>query len=72
MHAWAESAAQGKNLLDAARAARNFLPSETSDKAFVTGFSVGGHAMSRANEIADVYAPDLEIMGHYRNVGRRR
>ena len=63
MHAWAESAAQGKNLLDAARAARNFLPSETSDKAFVTGFSVGGHAMSRANEIADVYAPDLEIMG---------
>ena len=63
MHPWAESAAQGKNLLDAGRAAHNFVPSDASRKTFVTGFSIGGHAMSRANEIADVYAPDLEIMG---------
>ena len=63
MHPWAESAAQGKNLLDAARAARNFVPSSANRKTFITGFSIGGHAMSRANEIADVYAPDLEIMG---------
>jgi len=63
MHPWAESAAQGKNLLDAARAAHNFGPGEANRKTFVTGFSIGGHAMSRANEIADVYAPDLEILG---------
>ena len=63
MHPWAESAAQGKNLLDAARAARNFVPGETNNTTFITGFSVGGHAMSRANEIGDVYAPDLEIIG---------
>ena len=63
MHPWAESAAQGKNLLDAARAAHNFIPSGANRKTFITGFSIGGHAMSRANEIADVYAPDLEILG---------
>jgi hypothetical protein len=63
MYAWAQSAAQGKNLLDAARAARNFAPSNAGIRTILTGFSVGGHAMSMANEIADIYASDLELIG---------
>jgi hypothetical protein len=63
MYAWAQSAAQGKNLLDAARAARNFAPSNAGIRTILTGFSVGGHAMSKANEIADIYASDLDLIG---------
>jgi len=63
MYAWAQSAAQGKNLLDAARAAGNFAPAEAGNRTVLTGFSIGGHAMSKANEIASVYAPDLDLIG---------
>jgi len=63
MYAWAQSSAQGKNLLDAARAAGNFAPAGAGNRTVLTGFSVGGHAMSKANEIASVYAPDLDLIG---------
>ena len=63
MYAWSISSALGKNVLDAARAAQNFQIAKANKKTFLTGFSIGGHVMSKANEIADVYSPDVELLG---------
>jgi hypothetical protein len=63
MYAWSQSSALGKNILDAARAAQNFNLAKANKDTFITGFSIGGHAMSKANEIADVYSPETNLLG---------
>ncbi len=52
-------------VLDGIRAAINFTPAGVSPGAAVAlaGFSGGGHASAWAAELADEYAPDLNIVG---------
>lgn len=59
--------AEGRVLLDAARATRSLSDSEgevtLGDATFVAGFSQGGHAAFAAADLAQTYAPELNISG---------
>ncbi len=59
--------AEGRVLLDAARATRALLGeldgSPTSESVFVGGFSQGGHAAFAAADLASSYAPDVPLKG---------
>ena len=63
MYAWSQPVAQAKNILDASRAAQRFHPAEAGDKTFILGVSIGGHSVAKANEEAEVYAPDVDLIG---------
>jgi acetyl esterase/lipase len=49
-------------VLDSVRAARRVV-TDTSDRAAVFGHSQGGHAAVFADQIADTYAPDIDLVG---------
>jgi pimeloyl-ACP methyl ester carboxylesterase len=51
----------GNNVLDAVRAARELLGSDTSDRVILWGHSQGGQAALFAAELAPQYAPELDI-----------
>jgi hypothetical protein len=55
--------AAGHDVLDAARAARRFLPDVTSDRVILFGRPNGADAVTSAAEMAEEYAPDLDIRG---------
>lgn len=52
---------EGRNVLDAARAARQLPNTGTSDRLALWGHSQGGHAALFAAELAAEYAPDLTL-----------
>lgn len=52
---------EGRNVLDAARAARKVLGSEASDRVVLWGHSQGGQAVLFAAQLAASYAPDLDV-----------
>lgn len=54
---------EGRNVLDAARAARALPDLALVRRTFVWGHSQGGHAASFAGQIAAAYAPDLPLTG---------
>lgn len=62
VHPYLVSASEGRGVLDAARAARALVP-ETADSLVVAGHSQGGHAALAAAEIADDWAPALDLVG---------
>jgi pimeloyl-ACP methyl ester carboxylesterase len=53
--------AEGRMVLDAIRATRNFLKS--NPPVFVAGFSQGGHAIFAAADLERSYAPEVRITG---------
>jgi hypothetical protein len=55
--------AAGHDVLDVARAARGFLPDATSDRVILFGRPNGADAVTSAAEVAEEYAPDLDIRG---------
>ena len=63
LHTYAQAGAYGKSMLDAARAAQRFNPAAGNNDVIFLGFSAGGSALAKASEIADDYAPDLNILG---------
>ena len=54
---------EGRNLLDAARAARNLPETGAGDEVVLWGHSQGGHAALFAGQLAPDYAPDLQVLG---------
>lgn len=54
---------EGRNVLDAIRAARQFPEIALSDRLLMRGHSQGGHAAAFASQMAASYAPELEIEG---------
>ena len=54
---------EGRNVLDAARAARALPEVSLADPTFIWGHSQGGHAAAFAAMLAPDYAPDLVIEG---------
>ena len=63
LHTYAQAGAYGKSMLDAARAAQRFNPAAGNDDVLFLGFSAGGSALAKASEIADDYAPELNVLG---------
>lgn len=51
----------GRNMLDAARAARSLLKEEASSRVVLWGHSQGGQGALFAGQIATSYAPDLDV-----------
>lgn len=54
-------ATEGRNVLDAARAARDFLGSAASDRVLLWGHSQGGQAALFAAQVWKEYAPELDL-----------
>ena len=52
----------GRNVLDAARAARRLLKDDASDRVVLWGHSQGGQAALFAAQLAPVYAPELRVL----------
>jgi acetyl esterase/lipase len=62
------SVAEGRTMLDAIRAVRAFFESHSASvvpapKAFIAGYSQGGHAAFAAADLRSSYAPDVRIAG---------
>lgn len=54
---------EGRNVLDAARAARDFLGSAASDRVLLWGHSQGGQSVLFAAQLWKAYAPELDVRG---------
>jgi pimeloyl-ACP methyl ester carboxylesterase len=54
---------EGRNVLDAARAARDFLGTAAADRVLLWGHSQGGQAVLFAAQLWKSYAPELELLG---------
>lgn len=54
---------EGRAVLDAARAARQVSGTAFTDQTVIWGHSQGGHAALWAGQLAESYAPDLDIVG---------
>jgi alpha-beta hydrolase superfamily lysophospholipase len=55
--------AAGHAVLDAARAARQLPGAGAGGRVLLAGHSEGGHAVLWAAELADAYAPELQVVG---------
>jgi alpha-beta hydrolase superfamily lysophospholipase len=63
IHPYLVGAAEGQDVLDAARAARQLPHSDTSDKVVIMGHSEGGQAALYAGQLAKTYSPELDVVG---------
>jgi dipeptidyl aminopeptidase/acylaminoacyl peptidase len=63
IHPYLVGASEGRAVLDSIRAARAFTNEADDAKAVVYGHSQGGHAVLFAAEIAEGYAPDVDLVG---------
>lgn len=62
-HSYLSGRSEGQSVIDLVRAARN-VPDAGAGKEWVSiGESQGGHAVLFADELADSYAPELELIG---------
>jgi dienelactone hydrolase len=63
VHHYLHGVAEGRSVLDAARAARAFAPRKLSKRVIVAGHSQGGHAALFATSLAPSWTPDLRVRG---------
>lgn len=63
VHPYLVGVSEGRNVLDAARAARRIRATDAGRYVVVFGHSQGGHAALFAGELAERYAPDLSLQG---------
>lgn len=54
---------EGRSTLDGVRAARQLDDAQASDRVLLWGHSQGGHATLWAAQLADDYAPELNVLG---------
>jgi len=54
---------EGRGILDAAKAARQLPGADAGDRLGIWGYSQGGHGALWANELAQDWAPELELVG---------
>lgn len=62
VHPYSDSATAGRNTIDAVRALRRTFP-DVSDRWAALGDSQGGGAAWAADELARIYAPELQLVG---------
>lgn len=60
-HPYLVGESEGRSVLDAIRAARNVPEVTVSNRAALLGYSQGGHAVLWAAQLAETYAPDLDV-----------
>lgn len=58
-----EGTSEGRAVLDAARAARQFPGLDLPEQIAIVGYSQGGHAALWANQIAARWTPELHVLG---------
>lgn len=63
IHPYLVGKSEGQDVLDAARAARQLPHADTSNKVVIVGHSQGGQAALFAGQLAQPYAPDLDVLG---------
>ena len=64
VHPYLVGESEGRNVLDAARAARGALSgSGAADRVLIAGHSQGGQSALFAGELASSYAPELDVLG---------
>jgi alpha-beta hydrolase superfamily lysophospholipase len=63
LHPYFVGESAGRNVLDAARAARGLEAAAAGPKVLIFGHSQGGHAALFAGELAASYAPELRVLG---------
>jgi pimeloyl-ACP methyl ester carboxylesterase len=54
---------EGRSVLDAAEAATQLPGATVGDRYAIIGYSQGGHAALWANELAETWGPDLDLVG---------
>lgn len=64
-HPYLVGESEGRSVLDAALAAQQIPGIEVGKETVIAGYSQGGHGALWANEIAEEWAPDLEVMGTF-------
>jgi acetyl esterase/lipase len=62
-HPYLVGDSEAMNALDSVRAARNLSEADASDDFVVWGHSQGGHASLFTGQLADSYAPELQLAG---------
>jgi pimeloyl-ACP methyl ester carboxylesterase len=63
VQAYLSRPSEGHSVLDAVRAARNLAEAHAGSRFVVLGGSQGGHGALSANELAQSYAPELDLLG---------
>jgi pimeloyl-ACP methyl ester carboxylesterase len=63
MHPYLVGASQGRGVLDIVRAARQIEEARAGDRVVVWGRSQGGHGALFVGEIAETWAPELDVLG---------
>jgi pimeloyl-ACP methyl ester carboxylesterase len=63
MHPYLSRPSEAHSVIDAVRAARNLPEAGAGSHWLAIGHSQGGHAALATNELAEEYAPELELLG---------
>jgi fermentation-respiration switch protein FrsA (DUF1100 family) len=63
LHAYLSGVSEGRSVVDVVRAARRLPGVVASDEWVSVGTSQGGHAVLFAGELAEQYAPELDLVG---------
>ncbi len=63
IHPYVIGVSEAHGMLDAIRATQQFTPAAANNTAIVGGQSQGGHAQAFANQLADDYAPEIDLIG---------
>ncbi|HEX6424458.1 MAG TPA: lipase family protein [Acidimicrobiales bacterium] len=64
-HPYLVGESEGRSVLDAALAAAQVPGAEVGDRFAVAGYSQGGHGALWAGQLAEEWAPDLELVGTF-------
>jgi pimeloyl-ACP methyl ester carboxylesterase len=62
-HPYLSGPSEGHSVIDGVRAARQLLEGHVGERWVAAGHSQGGHAALFTNELAEAYAPELELLG---------
>jgi dienelactone hydrolase len=63
LHPYLVGESEGRGILDAAKAARQLPDAGAGDRLAIWGYSQGGHAALWANQLAEEWAPELDLVG---------
>ncbi len=64
-HPYLVGESEGRGVLDAALAARELPDAQVGERFAVAGYSQGGHGALWAGQLAEEWAPDLELVGTF-------
>ena len=64
-HPYLVGESEGRGVIDAILAAKQLPDAEGGDQLAIAGYSQGGHGALWANEVAEDWAPDLDVVGTF-------